>query len=96
MSELTLSISVQHETETKDESVSILADVQKDVEEYFSNYVDAKYLNQGKMIFSWYDDAPVSSGVALTTELNDLEGFDLIAELQLFLRKKGYLVSAII
>jgi len=96
MSELTLSISVQNETETKDESVSILADVQKDVEEYFSNYVDSRYLNERKMIFSWYDDAPVSSGAALTTELRDLESFDLIAGLQSFLRKKGYLVSAII
>jgi len=66
---------------------------QQDVNDFFSVENKLEILKSNRLIMSWFDDAPVSAGVAVTAIFTDLEVFDLLANLQTFLRKKGYTVS---
>ena len=73
--------------------LGFLSKVQKEVDEFFTLDNRSDVISSGRIQFSWFDDAPVSAGVAMTAEFFDLEAFDVLAELQIYLRKKGHIVS---
>lgn len=68
--------------------LDFLTVVQGDVNPFFADEAKKKTLENEEIMFTWYDDAPVSVGVALTAMFKTLDGFDILAELQIYLRKK--------
>lgn len=89
MSKLSLIIS------SKKNSVDLdfLGTVQKDVHSFFSEGDKKKSIDNKQIILTWYDDAPVFEGVALTATFENLDCFDFLADLQIYLRKNGYNIS---
>ncbi len=86
-----LSIIITHPKKLSE--LNFLTIVQEDVNAFFSEGARKNAIDDEQIILSWYDDAPVSNGVALTATFQSLEGFDFLAELQIHLRKKEYSVS---
>jgi hypothetical protein len=73
--------------------LNFLTTVQEDVNTFFAEGTKKKVIDDKQIIITWYDDAPVSDGVALTATFQNLDGFDYLAELQTYLRKNGYNIS---
>lgn len=73
--------------------LDFLTTVQKDVNIFFAEGAKKKAIDDEQIILTWYNDAPVSDGVALTAMFQNLDGFDFLAELQIYLRRNGYNIS---
>lgn len=86
-----LSIKITHPKKLAE--LNFLTIVQEEVNSFFSEGSKKKAIDNEQLVFSWYDDSPVSNGVALTATFQTLEGFDFLAELQNQLRKNGYSIS---
>jgi len=89
MSKLTFSITKPgHEDED-----SIYDEIREIIEDFFSE--KNKEIASG-LKFTWYDNQPVSPGVALTVEFHDLKSFDLLSKLQIHLNKYDYLIFIVL
>lgn len=84
MSKLSLIITPK----TKVYELDFLTVVQGDVNTFFADEAKKKAIDDEEISFIWYDDEPVSVGVALIAVFQTLDGFDFLAELQISLRKK--------
>jgi len=86
MSKLTFLITT---LEYKDE-YNVYDNIKTNVEGFFSKTPNQE--TASGMNFTWYNDQPVSTGVALTIEFHDLTSFNLLSKLQIYLNKYGYLI----